>query len=70
MNQTNTSHNGNCTTTSLIQNDDDRMEVDTSEDCVNSQNCPNIMECPNIPVSMLKLTIYKLIVYLISSLFK
>ncbi|KAF7272654.1 hypothetical protein GWI33_014593 [Rhynchophorus ferrugineus] len=49
MNQTNTSHNGNCTTTSLIQNDDNRMEVDNNDDCVDGQNCPNIMECPNIP---------------------
>ncbi|XP_030759134.1 ran-binding protein 9 isoform X2 [Sitophilus oryzae] len=49
MNQTNASHNGNCTNnTSLIQNEDDQMEVDATEDCTNGQNCPNIMECPNI----------------------
>ncbi|CAG9762159.1 unnamed protein product [Ceutorhynchus assimilis] len=52
MNETNSSHNGNCPNTSVIQTDDDRMEVDNSEDCNNgqtsSENCPNITDCPNI----------------------
>ncbi|CAG9762158.1 unnamed protein product [Ceutorhynchus assimilis] len=52
MNETNSSHNGNCPNTSVIQTDDDCMEVDNSEDCNNgqtsSENCPNITDCPNI----------------------
>ncbi|XP_050294518.1 ran-binding protein 9 [Anthonomus grandis grandis] len=47
MNETNNSHNGTCSTPIVIQNDDDRMDID---DCTNgqSENCPNISDCPNI----------------------
>lgn len=58
MNQTNASHNGNCPTPAVIQNDDDRMDVDAADDCPNGQtcpsgeNCPNITDCPNIQVTL------------------
>lgn len=46
MNHTNSTHNGNCGST-IIQSEDDRMDVDDSSSC---ENCPNITDCPNIQV--------------------
>lgn len=49
MNHTNSTHNGNCGST-IIQSEDDRMDVDDSSSC---ENCPNITDCPNIQVFFL-----------------
>ncbi|XP_066145816.1 ran-binding protein 9 isoform X1 [Euwallacea fornicatus] len=54
MNHTNATHNGSCSSPTVIETVDDCMDVDLSEDCPNGQgcpsceNCPNITDCPNI----------------------